>query len=87
VAKIVQCDCGFVMRGETEDELVANVQKHAREVQRYGDHQGTGPCDDSTGVVAHKPFLGLIGAGIGRGRRRALEHRSVPRQLSLQLEM
>jgi len=32
VAKIMQCDCGFVMRGETEDELVANVQKHAREV-------------------------------------------------------
>jgi predicted small metal-binding protein len=32
VAKIMQCDCGYVIRGETDDELVANVQKHAREV-------------------------------------------------------
>jgi predicted small metal-binding protein len=28
----MQCDCGQVVRGETDDELVANVQKHAREV-------------------------------------------------------
>ena len=32
VAKIMQCFCGHVVRGETEDELVANVQRHAREV-------------------------------------------------------
>jgi predicted small metal-binding protein len=32
VAKIMQCDCGYVVRGETDDELVANVQQHAREV-------------------------------------------------------
>jgi predicted small metal-binding protein len=32
VAKIMQCDCGYVVRGETDDELVANVQEHAREV-------------------------------------------------------
>jgi predicted small metal-binding protein len=32
VAKIMQCDCGQVVRGETDDELVAKVQKHAREV-------------------------------------------------------
>jgi predicted small metal-binding protein len=32
MAKIMQCDCGYVVRGETDDELVANVQKHAREV-------------------------------------------------------
>jgi predicted small metal-binding protein len=32
VAKIMQCDCGYVVRGETDNELVANVQKHAREV-------------------------------------------------------
>ena len=31
MAKIMQCDCGYVVRGETDDELVANVQKHARE--------------------------------------------------------
>lgn len=32
MAKIMQCDCGVVVRGETDDELVTNVQKHAREV-------------------------------------------------------
>ena len=32
MAKIMQCDCGYVVRGETDDDLVANVQKHAREV-------------------------------------------------------
>ena len=32
MAKIMQCDCGYVIRGESDDELVANVQKHAREV-------------------------------------------------------
>lgn len=31
MAKIMQCDCGHMVRGETDDELVANVQKHARE--------------------------------------------------------
>ena len=32
MAKIMRCDCGYVVRGETDDEIVANVQKHAREV-------------------------------------------------------
>jgi predicted small metal-binding protein len=32
MAKIIQCDCGYVARGETDDDLVANIQKHAREV-------------------------------------------------------
>ena len=32
MAKIMQCDCGYVVRGETDNELVANVRKHAREV-------------------------------------------------------
>ncbi len=32
MAQIMQCDCGHVVRGETDDELVANVQNHAREV-------------------------------------------------------
>ena len=31
MAKIMQCYCGHVIRGETDDELVANVQRHARE--------------------------------------------------------
>jgi predicted small metal-binding protein len=32
MAKIMRCDCGYVMRGRTDDELVTNVQEHAREV-------------------------------------------------------
>ena len=32
MAKIMHCDCGYLARGETDDELVAHVQKHAREV-------------------------------------------------------
>ena len=32
MTKIMRCDCGHVVRGETDDELVANVQQHAREV-------------------------------------------------------
>ena len=32
LAKIMRCDCGYVIRGETDDEIVAKVQKHAREV-------------------------------------------------------
>ncbi len=30
-AKVLKCDCGFVVRGDTDDEFVANGQKHARE--------------------------------------------------------
>ena len=32
VAKIMQCYCGSVIRGETDDDIVANVQEHARKV-------------------------------------------------------
>ena len=32
MSKIMMCDCGHVVRGSTDDELVVNVQKHAREV-------------------------------------------------------
>ena len=31
MGKIVECECGVTVRGETDDELVANVEKHARE--------------------------------------------------------
>jgi len=30
--RVINCDCGFTIRGETEDELVTNAQAHAREV-------------------------------------------------------
>jgi predicted small metal-binding protein len=31
MAKVINCDCGFVVRGETDDELVTNAQQHAKE--------------------------------------------------------
>ena len=32
MAKIINCDCGYVVRGETDDEIVENAQAHARDV-------------------------------------------------------
>ncbi len=32
MTKIIKCDCGFIVRGETDDELVAAARRHAREV-------------------------------------------------------
>lgn len=32
MAKIINCDCGYVAHGHTDDELVAAAQRHAREV-------------------------------------------------------
>jgi predicted small metal-binding protein len=31
MALVINCDCGFVIRGDTDDELVTNAQQHARE--------------------------------------------------------
>jgi hypothetical protein len=31
VDRVLQCDCGFEVRAEHEEELVAEVQRHARE--------------------------------------------------------
>jgi predicted small metal-binding protein len=31
MTKIINCDCGRVLRGDTDDALVAAAQKHARE--------------------------------------------------------
>lgn len=31
VAKFVQCDCGFTVRSDNDDRLVADLQKHAHE--------------------------------------------------------
>ena len=32
--KIVKCDCGFVVRSDNDDKLVAELQKHAKEHHR-----------------------------------------------------
>jgi predicted small metal-binding protein len=32
VTKIIRCSCGYVVRADTDDRLVADAQRHAREV-------------------------------------------------------
>lgn len=32
MAKVITCDCGYVVRGATDDEVVHEAQTHAREV-------------------------------------------------------
>jgi predicted small metal-binding protein len=32
VAKVINCECGYVVRGETDDEVVAKAEEHMREV-------------------------------------------------------
>ena len=32
MAKVVQCDCGFVAREGSDEELISKVQQHAQEV-------------------------------------------------------
>lgn len=44
MAKTMACrdvgvDCSYVARGETEEELMADVTKHAKEVHAYTDEQ------------------------------------------------
>jgi len=31
MSKIINCDCGYVARGDSDDALVADAQQHARE--------------------------------------------------------
>lgn len=32
MTKVIKCDCGFVIRGDSDDELATAAQAHAREV-------------------------------------------------------
>ncbi len=31
MVKVIKCDCGYVVRGITNDELVRDAQRHARD--------------------------------------------------------
>ena len=39
VAKVISCDCGYIARGETEEELLADAESHIRRdhPERVGD--------------------------------------------------
>ncbi|HVE98642.1 MAG TPA: DUF1059 domain-containing protein [Mycobacteriales bacterium] len=32
MAKVINCDCGFTVRGDSDDDLVAGAQEHAKSV-------------------------------------------------------
>jgi predicted small metal-binding protein len=32
MSKIVNCECGHVVRGETDDEIVSSTEEHIRDV-------------------------------------------------------
>lgn len=32
--KVINCPCGFVVNGDTDDELVARAQEHAKQVHQ-----------------------------------------------------
>jgi predicted small metal-binding protein len=44
MAYVINCDCGYVARGETEDQLLADAQKHIEEV--HPDMSGKVTRDD-----------------------------------------
>lgn len=48
MAKLINCECGQVVRGETDDELVANAEAHMR-----SDHP------DMVGKVSREDLLGM----------------------------
>jgi predicted small metal-binding protein len=48
MAKVVNCECGQTVRGETDDELVANVEAHIR-----SDHP------DMVGKMSRDDMLGM----------------------------
>jgi predicted small metal-binding protein len=32
--KVINCPCGFVVKGETDDQIVSKAQNHAKEVHQ-----------------------------------------------------
>jgi predicted small metal-binding protein len=34
MSKIINCPCGFVVKAETDEQLVAKAQQHAKEVHQ-----------------------------------------------------
>lgn len=48
MAQVINCECGHVVRGATEDELLANAEAHVRQ-----DHP------DLVGSVSREDLLGM----------------------------
>ena len=48
MAKKIDCPCGETVRGESDDELVANVESHVRDVH-----------PDMVGTMSREQILGM----------------------------
>ena len=48
MAKVINCECGYTVRGESDDELVANAEAHIKQ-----DHP------DMAGQVSREDLLGM----------------------------
>ncbi|MGB2953579.1 MAG: DUF1059 domain-containing protein [Gaiellaceae bacterium] len=48
MAKLINCECGYQVRGEDDDELVANAEQHIREVH-----------PDMEGQMSREQLLGM----------------------------
>ena len=48
MAYVINCDCGFVVRGETEDVIVANAEQHIQEAH-----------PDMVGKVSRDDFVAM----------------------------
>ena len=52
MAKIINCECGFVARGETDDELVDKIRAHMK--QDHPDVLAKVTRDDLLGWIAEE---------------------------------
>jgi predicted small metal-binding protein len=48
MAKVINCECGYVVRGENDDELVSNAEQHVQEAH-----------PDMVGQVGREQFLSM----------------------------
>ena len=68
MAKTTSCkdtgqNCDFMIRGDTEEELLANAAQHGTDVHRIGAQE------DEAARTYGRDFISGIGAGIGVGER------------------
>jgi predicted small metal-binding protein len=48
MAKVIRCECGYVVHGESDDELVANAERHI-----HSDHP------DLVGQISREDLLAM----------------------------
>jgi predicted small metal-binding protein len=53
MAKVINCECGYVVRGESDDELVARANEHIQ--QDHPDMIGNVSRDDLLAMAEEEP--------------------------------